>query len=346
MVELILFFLSFLFVFGILVFVHELGHFVAAKLSKVRVIEFGFGFPPALYKKKKGGTTYSINSVPMGGFVKLLGEDGGDADNPESFASKNKLTKAKIISAGVIMNLLLAGIIFTLLYSVGFSPMLPDAEKHAGVKQHVYVATVEEGTPAFKAGLLTKDELIKIGGREISDIEIFREEIKNNVSKSVNLEVLRDREIKSFAVVPYMQTIEGQEIARIGITHTNKIKASNIFSAVLAGFSENFRLIKMTLQGLVGFLGRLFTTFTVGSDVVGPVGIAVLTDQVRQLGFLFLLQFVAILSVSLALVNILPIPGLDGGYLFLMLLEKIRGKDISANIKNALTLIGLALLII
>jgi len=342
----VLFFLSFLFVFGLLIFFHEFGHFIMAKLSNVEVLEFGFGFPPALYKKKRGNTVYSVNAIPLGGFVRLLGEDGSEANNPKSFAAQNKLVKAKIISAGVLMNLILAWFVFSLLYTVGFSPMIPDAEKHLGVHEHNYIVEIQEGTPASKAGILKNDELLKINGKEIKNLGEFRAEVKNNIGKEVKIEVSRGKEIKSFSLVPFKETIEGQEMGRIGIQTTDSTRADNIFWASTAGFSETVRLAKMTVLGIAGFFGKLFTTFTVGENVVGPVGIAALTDQVRQLGFLFLLQFVAILSISLALVNILPIPGLDGGHLLFIILEKIRGKDVNLAVKNTLTIIGLAFLLI
>lgn len=344
--EIFLFIISFLFVFGLLVFVHEFGHFIVAKLSGVEVLEFGFGFPPALYKRKKGKTVYSINAIPFGGFVKLLGEDGSEPDNPKSFASQKKLTRAKIISAGVLMNFILAWAIFSFLFAIGFSPFLPGTEKHKGVAQHFYVADIEKGTPAYEKGIQKNDEILAVNDKNIKTISGFVETIKSKIGQEVSLEVKRGREIKSFNVIPFKDKIEGQEIGRIGISIAREVRADSLLFAPLAGLSESLRLAKLTVLGIVGFFGKLLTTFSLGEEVVGPVGIAVLTNQVRQLGFTFLLQFIAILSVSLALLNIMPIPGLDGGHLLLIFVEKIRGKEVSRVLKNILTMIGLFFLII
>ncbi len=342
----LLFILSFLFVFGLLVFVHELGHFLAAKRSKVEVLEFGFGFPPAIFKKKIGETVYSINAIPLGGFVRMLGEDGGEAQNPKSFAAKPKLIKAKIIVAGVLMNFVLAWAIFSLLYAIGFSSLIPGTENHLGVAQHIYIEDIQKDTPAFNKGVQKGDELLTIDGKKVTDVDFFRQETKNKIGQEVKVEIKRGSEIKSLSLVPFSENISGQEVGRIGIAVSELVKANNILFSPIAGLSESFRLAKLTVLGIFGFFAKIITTFTLGEEVVGPVGIAVLTNQVRQLGFTFLLQFIAILSISLALLNILPVPGLDGGHLLVTFVEKLRGRDINNSLKNTLTMIGLILLII
>lgn len=341
----VLFILSFLFVFGIIVFVHEFGHFIAAKTSGVKVLEFGFGFPPAIFKKKKGETVYSINAIPFGGFVKMLGEGGEEKNNPRSFVSRPKWIKAKIISAGVIMNLVLAWFILSLLYVIGFSPLIPGMENHTGVANHIYIENIEKDSSAAKVGIQKNDEILSIDSKKIVHIEDIRGEIKDKAGQVVKVEIRREGDVKTLTVTPYKETIEGQEITRIGITTFEALKADNIFIAPIAGFTEAGRMVVLTVVGLGEFFGRLFFSFNVSENAVGPVGIAVLTNEVRQLGFTYLLQFLAIISLSLALLNIMPIPALDGGHLLLIFVEKIRGRDVSQVLKNTLTIIGFVFLI-
>lgn len=342
--EIILFIVSFLFVFGLLVLVHEFGHFIVAKISKVGVLEFGFGFPPAIYKKKIGETVYSINAIPFGGFVKLLGEDGSQKDNPRSLSVQSNLTKAKIISAGVVMNMVLAWFIFSSLYIVGFHSLIPGTENHLGVKEHTYIAEVEKGTPAAEKGILAKDEVLEINGKKIKNADEFVEGVRGKIGQEVKIKIKREQAIKEFTVIPFKGKVEGKEFGRIGVAVDKKVQADDILLAPVAGLAESFRLAGMTIVGLFQFFGKIFT-FKLGEEAVGPVGIAVLTNQVRQLGFSFLLQFIAILSISLALLNIMPIPALDGGHLFLILIEKTRGRELSLKLKNILTIVGFVFLI-
>lgn len=343
--QFLLFILSFLFVFGIVVFIHELGHFVVAKVSKVKVLEFGFGFPPAIFKKKVGETTYSINAIPFGGFVKMLGESGEEKNDPRSFASQTKLVKAKIISAGVFMNFVLAWVVLSFLYAVGFMPLVPGMENHYGAANHIYIDKVDENTPAYEAGIKKNDEIIALSGKEITYLEDFRNGIRNKAGESVEIKIKRGKQIEALNMIPYKDTILDQEITRIGITVSEIVRADNIFIAPITGFSEMWRLLFLTIVGLIEFFGGLFLSFSVSENVVGPVGLAVITNEVRKLGFTFLLQFLAILSLSLALLNIMPIPALDGGHLFVMLIEKVRGKDMNQVLKNTITIIGFTFLI-
>lgn len=344
MIDIILFFFSFIFVFGLLVLVHEFGHFIAAKIAGVKVIEFGFGFPPNIFKKKIGETVYSINAIPIGGFVNLLGEDGSGNKDPKSFSNKPKTIRAGIISAGVTMNLILAWIIFTGLYVFGFSPIVPGAENHIGTKEHIYLERIESNSPAEKAGILKNDEILEIDGQRLKNSNEFIEGLKNKANKEVSLKVIRGNEEKSFKVIPFEDTIQGEKISRIGVAILTQTKTDNIFLAPLAGFGEAYRLAKLTVFGLADFFGKLLF-LNLSEGAVGPVGIAVISNEMRQLGVTFLLQFLAILSISLALLNIMPIPALDGGHLFLLFIEKTRGKEMSLNLRKILTIAGFGFMI-
>lgn len=340
--EVFLFLLSFLFVFGILVFAHEFGHFITAKAFGVEVKEFGFGYPPAIFKKKVGDTTYSLNWVPFGGFVKILGQEGEEVSNPKSFASQRKIIKAIIISAGVLMNLFLAVFIFFFLYTIGFTPLIPEAENHPGVSRNIYVDEVEKNTPAFNGGILKNDKIVKIDNKVVNNISQFQKELKNKAGERVEIEIERKGELKKITVIPYK---EG-DLVRIGVKIFDLVRSNNILFSLLASFLETFRLSWLTILGIFKFFGKLILTFTLSEEVTGPVGIAVLTNQIRELGFTYLLQFIAILSISLALLNIMPIPALDGGHLFVILIEKISGREFNQVLKNTITIIGFVLLLI
>ena len=343
--SILIFIISFLFVFGILVFVHELGHFIAAKRSKIEVQEFAFGFPPRLFSKKIGGTEYSINAIPFGGYVRILGEDGSEKNNPNSFSHKSKLVKAKVLSAGVVMNTILAWIILSFLYAIGFLPLIPGMENHKGVSQYFKVENIESNSPAMKTGVQKGDEILRVDEKTINNAIQLRDEMKHRIGQETKVEIKRNGQIKNFNVIPFKDTIEGKEIGRIGIETSEKIKSDSIFLAPVSGFQELWRLSVITIVGIVDVFSKIFTQFTISQDVVGPAGIVYLTGQVSQLGFTFLLQFMAILSISLALFNILPIPALDGGHLLFLAIEKIRGKDISIKSKNTVTIAGFVLLI-
>lgn len=344
--EILLFIISFLFVFGLVVLIHELGHFLAAKTSGLNVEEFGFGYPPRAISKKIGETIYSINWIPFGGFVKILGEEGNEVANPRSLAAKSKLVKAKVMGAGIFMNLVLAIVIFSILYFVGFLPIVPGMDSHIGVSNHVYVEGVTEGTPAFNVGIKSQDEIVTFASEEVNNIDGFSDSVEKNVGKFTPIEVYRNGELESYTVIPYKEEVEGREISRIGISITQETRADNFLAALLAGFLETFRISWLTVQGIFQFFVNIFTQFKLSEGAVGPVGLAVITNEVRQLGFSYLMQFVAILSVSLALFNLMPIPALDGGHLFFLLYEKIRGKDINDKIKNRVTIIGFTFLIV
>lgn len=344
--EVILFIVSFLFVFGLVVLIHELGHFFAAKSSGLEVIEFGFGYPPCAFSKKIGDTTYSINWIPFGGFVKILGEDGQGNKDSKSLASQSKLVKAKVMIAGIFMNIVLAFVIFSGLYTVGFLPLVPGMDAHQGVSNHVYIEEVKEDSPAYNVGISSGDEILTVAGESVDNINKLSAIVGNNIGKFTTVEISRDGENQSFTVIPYEEEIEGEKVARIGISIRQETRADNIFFAIGAAFLETFRISYLTIKGIVQFFGQILTKFEVAEGVVGPVGLAVLTNEFRQLGFVFLMQFVAILSVSLALFNLMPIPALDGGHLFILLYEKIRGKDISIKFKNTITIIGFTFLIV
>jgi regulator of sigma E protease len=321
----------FLAILGFLVFVHELGHFVTAKLSKVQVDEFAFGFPPRLLSVRRGDTRYSINSVPLGGYVKMAGEE--DPSQHHSLASKRAGTRLLILSSGSLMNALLPIFLFSLAF------MIP-AKVDVG---DVTVAEVAQGSPAAQAGLRQGDIICSLDGHKISNSGDLSYQVQLHLGSEVTMVVEREGVSHTLSLVPRWNPPSGQ--GPIGITtELNNISQSSesypMWRAVpkSAGtYGETMVLLKNEVESW--FKGR-------HPEVSGPVGIADLTGQVAKGGPSPLFYFTAILSINLAIVNLLPIPALDGGRIFFVLLEIARrGKRISPKREGLAHLIGFAILI-
>jgi len=326
----------FLIILGILVFVHELGHFLAAKLSQVKVEEFAFGFPPRLLCRKKGETRYCINLIPFGGYVKMLGEE-EESKSPRSFSSKRARNKLFIIVAGVIMNFVLAGILFSIGYMIGMSPIRINPDTIGGSKTNrIFIAQVNKGSPAEKVSLQEGDIIEGF----ISN-EDFSNYTKAHLGQQISITITRDNEqiIKDI-------TVSNNEEAPVGVGVVNvPIVKLGFFQAIKNGFLEMvlttgyiFVMLKEVLVGL--FRGQM------GEGVAGPVGIFNLTGEAVRMGVVYIIQWTAILSINLGLINILPLPALDGGRAVFVFAEGVfRRRVVKAEIENFLHFIGFILFI-
>jgi len=372
--------ITFILVFGFIIFIHELGHFLAAKYAKVGVKVFAFGFPPKIWSKKVGQTEYKINLIPFGGYVKLEGED-EETDEIETIIVEkehakrnskktNKLfdqsagTLLLIFSAGVLMNLISAFIILVFLFLVGFKPIelgefsrniFPGVNGEGGIKStvQVVVAEVESDTPAEKEGIKQGDVILKVDGKEIyfSDelVTVVRSRITENGAK-VSLTIERNGQTITKNLSTYKSKVkvsdnEEKEVNRIGIVpETKGTLQGGLFSAIRAAFITEVGIAKYTIIGIYDFFSRIFTQFKLSENMVGPIGLVVVTNYFSHLGIEAILQFAVILSISVALFNILPIPALDGGFIAFTLVELATRKKIPLRIKNTITLVGFALL--
>jgi len=350
-------------IFGLLIFVHELGHFIAAKLMGVEVKSFAFGFPPTLFSKKVGETTYKINLLPLGGYVSLRGEDPDLDENnlvkeekhPRSLLSKKNWQLLIIFVSGVVMNLILAVFLFYICYLVGFQPIMPEMANHPGVNnnQKIVITDIEKGAPAEAAGIQKGDVVKSVEGQDVFMSAQVIAAVQANSDKNgskVNVVIIRDgkEQTKELATYKSKVTNNGKttEVNRIGVVLENKgTIQGNIFTSFTAAVSETARIVVLTFVGIVDLFKQLITTFTVSNNVSGPVGIVVITNYFAQLGIVYLIEFAAILSISLAVFNILPIPGLDGGQMLIVILESIMRKKFSPKTKNMVQLIGFGTLI-
>lgn len=358
--------LVFIIILGLLVFVHELGHFLVARRNGVMAEEFGFGFPPrifGLYKTKNGkrklvwgskevestDTIYSLNWIPLGGFVKIMGEDGEEKKDPKSFASKSPFTRTRILAAGVAMNFLLAAVLLSIGYFVGIPQAVDDAAAGNLKNEKIQIIETIPGSPALHMGIQVGDQIVGAVGNnnqiaKFATIEDVQNFINANKGQEIKLDIKRGNETVDLVGTPRTDFPASEGALGISLVKT-AVVSFPWYESVWRGVQTTIDLAGMILVAFGNLLWKLITGHSVGMDVSGPVGIAVLTGQVAKLGFIYILQFTALLSVNLAIINILPIPALDGGRILFILIEKIKGKAVSQKFEARAHNIGFALLI-
>lgn len=312
-------------ILSLLVFVHELGHFLVAKWNGVRVDEFGFGFPPRAWGWKKGDTTYSINWIPLGGFVKIKGEDGEHANDKDSFGHKTLWQRLSILVAGVVMNLVLAWVLMSIGFLVGLPQLIENVPNSGRVSQPIiHIASVLTGSPADRAGLRPGDAIVSVDGQPVSDVEAFRT-IVDTQNAANTVVVTRGKSTLPFTVTAELLKETGRLGLGVALVKTGFVSYP-WYRAPYEGLRATVDVVRGIFSTLAGFVIGLFSSQRSAVEFSGPVGIAILTSEVVKMGFRYLLQFTALLSVNLAVINILPIPALDGGRIFFLLIEAVRGK--------------------
>lgn len=346
----------FVVILGVLIFVHELGHFIAAKKMGVRVEEFGFGFPPRIFGIKRGETTYSLNWIPIGGFVKMTGQSDFEVSDhaeakadPRSFVSKKPWRRVIILGAGVAMNFLLAMI----LLSIGFMIGLPSAvgdNLPAGARttdQRIQILGAMPNSPAEAAEFRSGDTILSLDGSTPLSVTWVQDYVAEHTGQTVVVKIERGAEVFEKEVTPRSESPSGEGPLGINLAETARVSFP-WYQAIGQGVKATGGLTVQIVAAFGKLIGALFTSGQISSDVAGPIGIAVLTGQVTKLGFVYVLQFTALLSINLAIINILPFPALDGGHLLFLLIEKIRGgKTIKqAKVENIIHLVGFALLLL
>jgi regulator of sigma E protease len=325
---------SFVGILVLLVFAHEFGHFITAKLARVKVEEFGIGFPPRIISFKRGETTYSINAIPLGGFTKMVGEE--DPSLPGSLASKSIPIRFLVLSAGSLMNILLP----ILLFSISF--MIP----HDIILEKVQVQEVAIGSPAQMVGIEPGDTILAINDHTVrnrGDVGYF---IQLHLGSQVNILLQRDELAPNeVSLKPRWNPPKGQGatgIIIIGVDSTTVRESVPIWKAVPSSIVHCWEILVLFRNEIVGwFIGGALP------QVTGPIGIAQITGQIAKAGISPLLEFAALISINLAIINMLPFPGLDGGRLIFVALEWVRrGKRISPKREGLVHLIGFAVLML
>ena len=320
---------AFIFVLSLLILVHEIGHFVAARRVGIRVVEFGIGWPPRLVSRRIGETLYSLNLLPLGGFVRMFGEFGGA--EPGSFMSKRPVERSVVILAGVAMNILIAPVLFSLAFMLG-EPVYTD---------RIFVQEVIPESPAAAVGLLAGDRILRINDVVITEMAQIREQIGDaQEGTPIRLTVDRDGRQQTLRVIPtYNQQIERLAVG-IVLAPEQTIKRYWPWEAAWLGVKrtgEMFAIIGMGIASLV--------QGTEQGDILGPVGIASLTGQVARSGFSQLLTFTGFLSINLAIINLLPFPGLDGARFVFTVVEMVRGRPMNPKREAAINFAGIIILL-
>jgi len=356
--------ITFFAVLGLLVLVHEAGHFVTARRAGVKVDEFGLGLPPRIFGfyrdekgkrkmvgpkvKEVGSTIWSLNWIPLGGFVKIKGEEGDERQDPDSFASKSVGTRIRIISAGVFMNIVLAIVLLTIILGVG-SPQVIDEEimsSQAVVKNiEIRVLEVLEDSPASRAGFEIADTIVGVDGNKFNTIEELQVYFDQKMGSEVSLEIKRKNEILNITAIP--EIISKTEKAGLGVALIRTGYVSYPwYVAPIYGIRETFKMVGSIFVGFYMIIKNLIVSQELIGEVYGPVGIAGLVGDAVKLGFLYLVQFTAILSIIIAVINFLPFPALDGGRVLFLIIEGLRGKPINQKVEALVHNIGFALLMI
>lgn len=329
----------FLLTLSVLVFVHEFGHFIAAKKSGVDVEEFGFGLPPRIFGKHFKGTIYSINLLPIGGFVRLKGE-GGEVlgfGNEGSFSAAPKKKRALIIVAGVFGNLLLSYLILTFLFVVG-SPRLSGK---------ITIDEINKSSPAELVGVKPGDIILSANGKSIDDSATLIQITNGNKGKEMTLSLKRGSETVDLKIVPRVTHPENEGPLGVKLSTVGEIVYDkySVFIAPLEALKAIGANLVLMFMALVSMLQSLLSV-KVPEGVTGVVGIYKLSTEASQIGVRVFLQFVSLVSLNLFVFNLLPLPALDGGRLLFVILEKIFKKRISLRIENAINNFGMAFLLL
>ncbi len=345
----------FLVILAILIFVHELGHFLVAKKSGIRVDEFAIGFPPKLFAKKCGSTLYTLNAVPFGGFVKIFGEDAHNGEISEenksvSFVHKPRYIQALVLVAGVTFNVIFAWLLIALTLYMGSLSPLPHNTMGEYGDAKLLVTEVLVDSPASKVGIMPGDTIISISnGKETVTEKIFPEiaqKIITESKKDITLKLESEKKVvREISVTPSESLIVGKKVVGISMEWVGTVKYS-AFTSLTQGAKSTWYLLKETTVGLSKFLWQTITFRSDFSQVTGPVGIAKVVKEANDLGFKYLLTITAIISINLAVINLVPFPALDGGRLLFVFVEAIMRRPLNPKVVKWSNLIGFALLMI
>ncbi len=349
----------FVLVLSVLVFVHEFGHFFSARKFGVKADEFGLGFPPralGVYKDIKGkwrkllgnksieeltgdetpaDTVYSLNWLPIGGFVKIKGENGDSRDEKDSFGAKPIWKRAIILAAGVFMNIVLAFVLFSLCFMIGAPQSVDTGGK-------IQITEVLKGSPAQVAGVLSGDVVLGADEQIFANVPEVQQYIGAKGSNELALNIKRGGESLIIKITPEIK--EGKAIIGIGLDQLDTVSYP-FFQAIWEGLKHTAILLWLIIVAFFGLIRNLFMGIGAGDAVGGPIRIAQMTGEVARFGLVNLLNFTAILSLNLAVINFLPFPALDGGRILFLIIEKIKGKAVKRETEAIIHNLGFMILI-
>lgn len=335
----------------ILMIIHEFGHFIIAKKFGVRVEEFGVGYPPRLFGKKFGETIYSINLLPLGAFVRIYGEEGG-VDDYRSFANLKIWKRVLIVIGGVAAFWIAAMIIFSVVFALGADLPVGDQEVAGLTNPRVTVLSVSSDSPASAAGLKQGDVLISVESHkyvlDINKISDFQNFTKEHAGEEIIVSVKRDGNILSVPLSPRVNPPAGQGAVGIGLERlATLIQKYPWYLAPFEGIKYTWKATIDSLKGLYLVFANLLSGKGApeGASFAGPLGITVFLANAASYGPGFFLYFIGLISVFIAIFNLFPIPALDGGKLIFLIIEKLRGRPVSAKIEQSITVVFFFILI-
>jgi regulator of sigma E protease len=340
-------------ILAILIFVHELGHFLMAKKSGIRVDEFALGFPPKILSKKIGETEYCLNLVPLGGYVKIHGENGDPENNTEidpkrTFSNQSNPIKIAVLSAGVLGNIVFAFIALSIGFMFGLPAGNADIFDNRIENKRVIIQEILTKSPAENAGLKAGDEILNIenNSTKIEKEKLSIETIKKVINESsgeIKIDIQREEKILNFEILPESQNNEKK--VGMAMSEFGNLKLP-FYLAPIAGIKATYLMTKETIFGISGLLKDTVLLKADWSSVSGPVGIAGMVGKAKAEGFGYLIVLVSLISVNLAVINLIPIPALDGGRILFVLIESIIKRPIKTEIMQIVNTVGFLLLMI
>ena len=337
--------LPLLVVLGVLIFFHELGHFLVAKHFGIKVLKFSLGFGPKVLGKKIGETEYLISAIPLGGYVKMLGESDDEEEDPilpedkaKSFSHKPVLQRIAVVGAGPIFNLLLALLIFCA--SFGFSGMQVLTTE---------IGQVREGSPADNAGLKKGDLIVSVDGMDTDTWPQLKELVGDNQGEPIKITLLRSGQLSTVTVIPEMSVVKnifGEEIKTplLGVVSAGSFREIKVglLGALKEGSLKTWEIIKLTCLTVVKLFQGIVSIKTLG----GPILIGQMTGQLAEQSWAYLIPFTAVISINLGILNLLPIPVLDGGFIIFLLIELIIGRPLNVRKREFAQKLGIGLLVL
>lgn len=360
---------------SVLIFFHEFGHFIFSRLARIKVEEFGFGYPPRFLglvktdkwriffgkdvpKEELRSTIYSLNFIPFGGFNKIKGEE-AETMAADSFYVKPWWQRIASLTGGIMMNLVLAIILYSIGFNVGIPSMVPRAELGSNVRFKevgIQIVSVKKSSPAEKVGLALGDVILKVDGQEFKEEKEIQAYIDQKTGEEVVLKIKRGKKELDFKVVPRLakevfseEEIAGRKLSGgvIGVVFSKVNIISYPFHlAIIEGVKTTFITFWRVIEGVYLILKELLVRGKMVGEVIGVVGIGTFIGEVYQIGFIYLLHFVALISVAIAVSQLIPFPALDGGRILFTLIEVIKGKPINRKVEVLIHNIGFTLLIL
>ena len=321
--------LAAIFVFGVLVTVHEFGHFITAKMTGMRVDEFAIGFGPKIYQQKDGETLYSLRAIPLGGYNKIAGMDPDDPVEPNAFNSKPIPARMLVILAGALMNFILPIILFSGIFMV---------EGRMQLVNEPVLGTVVDEMAAARAGLKAGDRIVTIDGKNVETWTDVVLNLRKAGTEEVTLTAERNGVLQTYKMTPMFDKDAGRPL--IGVSPKFSKESLGFFGSIKEGFIYTKNIGLSMLSGLYRIVSG-----NAPADVAGPIGVAQMAGQVAEKGLLPLMNFVAFLSINLGVINLLPLPALDGGHFVLLLLEALRGKPLGGKAMTNIQMVGVALIL-